>query len=98
MLRLLPGVVVMLDYMSMQGMAELYGIKPDSLERLIRSTIEPLGTPYVSPNFRYRLDGYLSDFLQDRDRSQRYYCDPMLQQIYICRYFLSLLDGSNLQS
>jgi hypothetical protein len=37
----------------------------------------------------------LSGFLQDRDRSQLYYCDPMLQHIYICRHFLSFLNGSN---
>jgi hypothetical protein len=95
MLRILPGVV-MLNDMSMQGMAELYRIKPDLLERLIKSTIEPLRPPHVSPNSRYRLDGYLSGFLQDRDRSLSYYCsDPMLQHISICRQFLSLLDGSN---
>ena len=90
MLTFLPGVVVQ-NHMSMQGMADLYRIKPDLLERLIKFTIEPL-KPYPS---RYILDDYLSGFLQDRDRSQLYYCDPMLQHISICRRILSLLDGSN---
>ena len=94
MLRFLPGVVVQND-MSMQGMAKLYRIKPDLLERLIKSTVEPLRPAHVSPASRYRLDGYLSRFLQDRDRSQHYYCDPILQHISICRHFLSLLDGFN---
>ena len=93
MLRFLPGVMVQKP-MSMQGMAHLYRIKPDLLEWLIESTIEPLK---LSPhsNSCYILDDYLSSFLQDRDRSQLYYCDPMLQHISICRHFLSLLDGSN---
>ena len=95
MLRFLPGVVVQKE-MSLQGMAVLYKIKPDLLARLIKSTtIGPPRPPHVSLNPRYRLDGYLSGFLQDRDRSQLYYCDPMLQHISICRHFLSLLDGSN---
>ena len=96
MLRSLPGVVVQ-DYMSMQGMACLYKIKPDLLERLIESTIEPLRPPDLFPYSRYILDDYLCGFLQDRDRSQLYYCDPMLQHIFICRQFLSLLpvDESN---
>jgi hypothetical protein len=78
-------------------MAELYRIKPDLLERLIKSTIEPLrpSVSHVSPYPRYILDGYLSRFLRDRDRSQLYYCDPILQHISICRHFLSLLDQSN---
>jgi hypothetical protein len=95
MLRFLPGVVVQKP-LSVQGMAVLYRSKPDSLERLIKSTIEPL-TPskshVLSP--RYILDGYLSGLLQDRDRSQLHYCDPMPQHISICRHFLSLLDRSN---
>ena len=96
MLSFLPGVVVQKD-ISMQGMADLYRIKPDLLERLIKSTIEPLRPRHVSSISRYRLDGYLSSLFQDRDRtqSQLYYCDPMLQHISICRHFLSLLDGSN---
>jgi hypothetical protein len=93
MLRFLPGVVVQ-NHMSMQGMAELYRIKPDLLERLIKSTLEPLDSgsspdPYYPRN--YKLDGYLSGFLQDRVRSQLHYCDPMLQHISICLLFLSFL-------
>ena len=94
-LRFLPGVVVQND-ISMQGMAKLYRIEPDLLGRLIKSTIEPLRPTYVSPTSRYRLDGYLSGFLQNRDRSQHYYCDPILQHISICRAFLSLLDRFNI--
>ena len=96
MLRLLPGVVVVKD-MSVQGMADLYRIKPDLFERLVKSTIEPLRPSLVSrtPYSPYKLEDYLSGFLRDRDRSQLCYCDPMLQHIYISRQFLSLLDGSN---
>ena len=94
MLRFLPGVVVLLNGMSMQGMAGLYGIKLDLWERLIKFTVEPR-RPEVFPNSHFRLDGYLSGFLLDRNRSQLYYCDPMLQNISICRRFLSFLDGSN---
>ena len=93
-LRILAGVVVQKD-LSMQGMAHLYKIKPDLLERFIKSTIEPLRLTYVSPYPRYILDDYLSGFLQNRDRSRLYYCDPVLQHISICRQFLSLLDVSN---
>ena len=89
MLGVLPGVVVQ-EYMSMQGMADLYRIKPDLFERLVKSTIEPLQS---FPSSHYILDSYLSGFLKDRDRSQLYYCDPMLQHIHICRHFFSLLDG-----
>jgi hypothetical protein len=78
--------------MSKQGMVDLYRIEPQLLERLTESTIEPLK---LSPNSRYILDGYLSGFLQDQDRSHHHYCDPMLQHISICRRFLSLLDGSS---
>ena len=90
MLRFLPGVVVQKS-MGVQGMADLYKIKSDFLERLIKFTIEPLKP---SPS-QYIFDDYLSGFLQDRDRSQLYYCDPMLQQICVCRHFLSFLDESN---
>jgi hypothetical protein len=91
--KFLPGVAVQKG-LSKQGMADLYRIKPDLLERLIKFTIEPL-----KPSLSYIvLDDYLSGFLQDRDRSRLYYCDPMLQHISICRHFLSLLDGSKLQS
>ena len=87
MLRfLLPGVVVQ-NHMSMQGMADLYRIKPDLLERFIKSTIEPLKKqfPYSQP--RYQLDDYLSGFLQDRNRSQLYYCDPILQLFLFAAIF-----------
>ena len=95
MVRFLPGVVVQ-KHMSLEGMADLYRIKPDLLERLFKSTIEPLrSTPSHTLCPHYILDGYLSGFLQDRDRSQLYYCNPMLQHICICRQFLSLLDRSN---
>ena len=74
----------------MQAMIDLYGIKPDLLEYLIKSTM--LRPRYT---FRYTCDDYLSGFLWDKDRSQLYYCDPMLQHIAICRHILSLLDGTN---
>jgi hypothetical protein len=93
MLRFLPGVVVQKP-VSMQGMTDLYRIKPDLLERLIKSTIEPL-RPSHAPDPRYILDGYLSGFLQDRDRSQLNYSDPIFEHISICRHFLSILDRSN---
>ena len=92
MLRLLPGVVVQKE-MRMEGMTQLYGIRPDLLECLIKSTIEPLRLSIS----RYTLDDYLSGFLQDRDRSQLYYCDPVLQHISICLHILSLLDGTNVR-
>ena len=92
MLRLLPGVLVQKE-MTERGMTDLYRIKPDLLKRLIKSTVEPLrlGPSYISG---YTLDDYLSGFLQDRDRSQLYFCDPMLQHISICRHILSLVDGT----
>ena len=96
-IKFLPGVVVQRN-MSMQGMADLYRIKADILQRFIKSE---LLTPchdsdaYSSYLPRYVLDDYLSGFLQDRDRSNLNYCDPALQHISICRQFLSLLDGFN---
>ena len=97
MLRFLPGVVVQRHSMSVQGMADLYRIKQDLLEHLFKSVIEPLRSLSVlhDPFSPYKLEHYLSGFLRDRDRSQLYYCDPMLQHIFICRQFLSLLDISN---
>ena len=89
-LRLLPGVIVQKE-MSKQGMVGLYRIKPDLLESLIESSIEPLRSRCSSG---YLLDDYLYGVLQKRDRCQLCYCDPMLQHISICRQFLSLLDGS----
>ena len=90
MVRFLPGVVVQ-KRMSMQGMVDLYRLKPELLKRLIKFTMEPLKP---SPS-RYMLDDYLSRFLQDQHRSQLYYCDPILQHISICRHFLSVLERSN---
>ena len=100
-LRFLPGVVVQ-KKISMQGMVDLYRINPDFVERLIKSSIlieHPIPSHCISQPIpmipsQYILDVYLSSFLQDRDRSQLYYCDPMLQHISICRHFLSLPDGS----
>ena len=102
-LRLLPGIVVQKNHISMHGMADLYRVKPDLLERLIKSAVEPLrlgpsialssiqprGLPPSSIALfpGYILDDYLSGFLQDRDRSQLYYCDPILQHISIAVIF-----------
>ena len=109
MLRFLPGVVAQKG-LSMQGMADLYKIKPEFLERLIKS-IEPLRqwprNYYLFGGFqqrrdrcdlypRYILDDYLSGFLQDHDRSQLYYCDLELQHISICRQILFLSCHSNI--
>ena len=93
MIRFLPGVVVQ-KRLSMQGMADLYRIKPDFLERLIKpiELLRPSGHGLYP---RYVLEDYLSGFLQDRDRSQHYYCDPKLQHSSICRRILSLLDRPN---
>ena len=88
--RLLPGVVVQ-NEINVGAMAYLYRIEPDLLDCFIKSPIEPL--KYALSD-TYTLDEYLSGFLQDRDRSQLYYCDPILQHISICRHFLSLLDPS----
>ena len=87
-LRFLPGVVVQ-KHLTMEGMAVLYRIKADLLERLIKLAFKANG---FSNNFT--LNGYLSDLLKDRDRSQLYYCDLELQHISICRQLLSLLDRS----
>jgi hypothetical protein len=99
-LRFLPGVVVQKE-MSMRGMADLYRIKPGLLERLVKSPngFLRLGPLDFGQSARrkpgYTLDGYLSGFLQDKDRSQLYYCDPKQQHIFLCRHFLSLQDESN---
>ena len=87
-IRFLPGVVVQKS-LTMEGMAILYGIKTDLMERLIKLAFEE---EYSND---YMLIGYLSDFLQDRDRSQLYYCDFELQHISICRQIMSLLDRSH---
>ena len=93
MLRFLPGVVVHKG-LSMQGMADLYRIKPYFLERFIKP-IELLRPSDIDIYPRgYMLNDPLSDFLQDRDRSQHYYCDLKLQHTSICRQILLLLDRS----
>ena len=90
MLRFLPGVVVQ-NPISKEAMADLYKIKPDLLDRLVKYFIEPLKS---SSSSDYKLDDHLSGFLQDRERCQFYYCDPILQHISICLHFMSLLDLS----
>ena len=58
MLRFLPGVIVQND-LSLQGMADLYRIEPDLLERLTKSTIEPLRPSYtIHPRYIYKLDNW----------------------------------------
>ena len=96
-LEFLPGVVVQ-KHMSMQGMADLYRMKPDLLERLIKSPIESLRLRTFESGYTVTLDSYLSGFLQDQDRSQLHHRDPMLQHISLCRHFLSLSNGFDLQS
>ena len=92
MLRFLrSGVVVQKKHIRLGAMADLYGIELDLLERLNKSPFEPLKSS-ASSNDRYKLDDYLFEFLQDRDRSRLYYCDPILQHISICRHFLSCLN------
>ena len=96
MLRFLPGVVVQ-KHMNMKAMADLYRIKPDLLKRFIKFTFELTFEP-LKPSLShwpYILDDYLCGFLRNRDRSQLYYCDPILQHISICCHILSLLDRSN---
>lgn len=98
LLRLLPGIAVQRD-LTVQGMASLYKVKVNQIERLIIS-FEGLTLRYskFGDDPRYVLERYLSRFLRDRDRSQLCYCDPILHHISICRHFLSLLDGSNASS
>ena len=89
-LRMLPGVVEK-NHISMLGMANLYRIKPDLLERLIKSVIEPLRSA-IAFHPGYILDEYLSRFLQDSDRSQLYYCDPCINiflfAVIFCPYWI----------
>ena len=75
LLRFLPGVVVQKD-MSMQGMADLYKIKPDALERLINSPIEPLrlGQNLSPVSCSKSGPGHYLSVLQARDRSTLYHC------------------------
>ena len=90
-LKLLPGVVVQ-SAIGMRGMADLYRIEPDLLDRVIKSPIELLKNGRVVNKSVLLLDEYLSGFLQDRGRSQLHYRDPILQHISICRHFMSLLN------
>ena len=92
MLRFLPGVVVQKN-LSMQGMADLYRIKPDFLKRL--KYIEMLRPSSQDSSPGYILDDYLSDFLKDRDRSQLLYRDPDHHHMSICRQMLSSSRQSN---
>ena len=89
-LRLLPGIVVYNEN-GMQTVPDFYGIEPHLWDRIVKSPIEVLK---MTPSGTYTLDEYLSGFLQDRDRSRLYYCDPIIQHISICRYILSFLDLS----
>ena len=91
LLRILPAGVVVQNEISMEAMADLYRIKPELLDRLVKSPIEPLKK---TRSGNYILDEYLSGFLQDRNRSQLYYCDPILQHISFSLRFLALLDLS----
>ena len=86
MFRILRAGVAVRNEIGMEAM-----IKPDLFERLVKSPIEPLKKTRFGS---YILDEYLSGFLQDRDRSRLYYCDPILQHIPFCLHFLSLLDLS----
>ena len=92
MLRFLPGVVVQ-KKLSIKGMADLYGIEPNFLQRI--KSIGLLRSSPQGPYHGYMLDDFLSRFLQERDRSQLYYCDSEIQHTSICRQILSLLDRSN---
>ena len=94
LLMFLPGIVVQ-QPLTVRAMADLYGVEMDVLERLVESTIQPIVRQSHVSFSRYTLAPYLSCFLQDRDRSQRSYCDPILHHVYICRHFVFLLDGSN---
>ena len=78
---------------SMHKIAELDRI---AVGYIVLRSIEP-PSPYPSPRRlpNLKLDDYLSDFLQDRDRSQLYYYDPKLQHISICRHLLFLLETFN---
>ena len=76
MLRLLPDVVVQ-KQLSMQGIVELYRIKSDLLESLIKFTNEPLRPLRPFPSSSYILDDYLSGFLQDRSHICYCWMEPI---------------------
>ena len=99
-LRLLTGIVVQKS-LTMQGMADLYGVEVDQIKLLSQwafRTYEVNIQPSTYTPSTYTLEGDLSAFLRDSHRSQLYYCDPVLHHVFICRRFLSLLDESTLQS
>jgi hypothetical protein len=93
LLRFLPGIVVQKS-LTMQGMADLYGVNMDVLKPLIVSNIALLSSSDNYLGSRYTLTDYVGGFLQDQSRSQLCYCDPILHHISICQHFLSLI-GSN---
>ena len=72
LLSFLPGIVVQ-QSLTMQGMADLYGVDMGALVPLIVSYNDLL----PCRGSRYRLRDYVSGFLQDRSRSQLCYCDPI---------------------
>ena len=93
LLRFLPGIVVQKG-LTMQGMADLYGVDMDVLKPLITSNNDLLSSSNNRLGSDHRLTDYVGGFLQDQSRSQLCYCDPISHHIFICRHFLSLL-GSN---
>lgn len=100
LLRFLSGIVVQKG-LTMQGMADLYRVKLVQVKLLsqwalqVEPFIGPTTPSDIDSRSTYTLEGYISDFLRDRDRSRRYYCDPMLHHVFICRRLLSLRDGPN---
>ncbi|KAF8816522.1 hypothetical protein BYT27DRAFT_7154559 [Phlegmacium glaucopus] len=91
LLRLLPGVVVEKG-LSTEGVANLYRVKTDLLDRLSKSAFEPYVLPIQSFPVLWK---YLSPFFRDRGRSHLYHYDHILHHVLICCQLLSLLDGSN---
>jgi hypothetical protein len=87
----LPGIVVQ-NTLTMRRKSGLYWVNTDEWERLIISNIDLLSPFDVGHPFRRIWADYLASFLQDPGHSQLYYCDAMLQHIFICRHFFSLLD------
>ena len=81
----------------MKRMADLYRIKPDLLDRVIKSTIasKPSHAPLILA--AYWMTTCLIFVLQDRDRSQLYYCDLKLDiflfAIISCLYCLKASTG-----
>jgi hypothetical protein len=89
LLRSLPGILVQEGPgLTMQGMADLYGVNMDVLEPLIVSNIDLLSlSVHRQVGSRYRLTAYVGGFLQDRSRSQLCCCDPIFSFVEIfCLY------------